>query len=145
MMEQNLLGTLGALMRKPDELPPLTLAYIGDAVQELYVRHHLIASGEVKPQKLQQVAVRYVSAAAQAHAIQTIMDQLKEEEIAVYKRGRNAKTTSVSRRVNVSQYRQGTGLETLLGYLYLMGQADRLQEIMKMLIELGPLEKEMKK
>nr|WP_037465128.1 ribonuclease III domain-containing protein [Shimazuella kribbensis] len=144
-MEQNLLGTLGALMRKPDELPPLTLAYIGDAVQELYVRHHLIASGEVKPQKLQQVAVRYVSAAAQAHAIQTIMDQLKEEEIAVYKRGRNAKTTSVSRRVNVSQYRQGTGLETLLGYLYLMGQADRLQEIMKMLIELGPLEKEMKK
>jgi ribonuclease III family protein len=143
MMEQHLLGTLGALKRNPNELPPLTLAYIGDAVQELYVRHHLVASGEVRPQKLQQLAIRYVSAAAQAHAIQTIMDQLTEDEISVYKRGRNAKTTSISRRADVGEYRQGTGLETLLGYLYLMGQADRLQEIMKMLIELGPLEKEL--
>jgi ribonuclease-3 family protein len=142
MMEQHLLGTLGALKRKPEELPPLTLAYIGDAVQELYVRHHLVASGEVKPQKLQEVAVRYVSAAAQAHAIQTIMDELTEEEVAIYKRGRNAKTSSPSRRANVGQYRQGTGLETLLGYLYLMGQAERLQEIMELLIKLGPLEKE---
>ncbi|MCH5585912.1 ribonuclease III [Shimazuella sp. AN120528] len=144
-MEQTLLGTLGALKRKPDELPPLTLAYIGDAVQELYVRHHLVASGEVKPQRLQQIAIRYVSAAAQAHAIQMIMDQLTEDEIAVYKRGRNAKTTSISRRADVGKYRQGTGLETLLGYLYLMGQADRLQEIMQMLIDLGPLEREMSK
>ena len=145
MMEQNLFGTLGALKRKPDELPPLTLAYIGDAVQELFVRHHLIASGEVKPKKLQETAIRYVSAAAQSHAIQTIMDQLTEDEISVYKRGRNAKTTSISRRANVGEYRQGTGLETLLGYLYLTGQADRLQEIMQMLIELGPLEKGMNK
>jgi ribonuclease-3 family protein len=142
MREQHLFGTLGDLKRKPGELPPLTLAYIGDAVQELYVRHHLIAMGEVKPQKLQQIAVRYVSAAAQAHAIQAIMDKLTEEEVAVYKRGRNAKTTSISRRANVGLYRQGTGLETLIGYLYLMGQAERLDQIMKMLIELGPLEKE---
>jgi ribonuclease-3 family protein len=145
MIEQHLFGTLRALKRKPNEIPPLTLAYIGDAVQELYVRHHLIASGEVKPQKLQQAAIQYVSAAAQAHAIRMIMDQLTEEEIAVYKRGRNAKTTSISRRADVGQYRQGTGLEALLGYLYLMGRADRLQEIMQMLIGLGPLEKGMGK
>lgn len=141
MMEQNLLGVLGALQRNPQELPPLTLAYIGDAVQELYVRHHLVASGEVKPQKLQQMAIRYVSAAAQAHAVQAIMDRLTEEEIMVYKRGRNAKTTSISRRADVGEYRRGTGLEALIGYLYLTGQAVRLQEIMQMLIELGPLKK----
>lgn len=145
MNDQHLFGTLGALKRKPEELPPLTLAYIGDVVQELYVRRHLVAQGEVKPQKLQQNAVRYVSAAAQAHAVQTIRDKLTEEEISIYKRGRNAKTTSISRRADVGQYRQGTGLETLLGYLYLMGQVDRLNEIMAMLIELGPLEKENKK
>lgn len=141
MMEQNLLGVLGALQRNPQELPPLTLAYIGDAVQELYVRHHLVASGEVKPQKLQQMAIRYVSAAAQAHAVQAIMDRLTEEEIMVYKRGRNAKTTSISRRADVGEYRRGTVLEALIGYLYLTGQAVRLQEIMQMLIELGPLKK----
>lgn len=141
MNQNDLFGALADLKRNPKELPALTLAYVGDAVQELFVRHHLIASGEVKPQRLQKMSIKYVSAAAQAHAIHAIQDRLTDEEIAVYKRGRNAKTASISRRVDVIQYRQGTGLETLIGYLYLMEQTERLEQIMKMLIELGPFEK----
>lgn len=144
MIEQKLLGMLGALKRKPEELPPLTLAYIGDAVQELFVRHYLIASGEIKPQRLQQAAIRYVSASAQSYAIQSIINKLTEEEIAIFKRGRNAKTTSVSRRADIVEYRHGTGLETLLGYLYLTGQEERLIVIMEMIMELGPHEKGVK-
>jgi ribonuclease-3 family protein len=144
MRGQKLFGMLGALTRKPEELPPLTLAYIGDAVQELFVRHYLIAKGEIRPQRLQQSAIQYVSASAQARAIYQLMSELTEEEISVFKRGRNAKSTSVSRRTDIIEYRQGTGLETLLGYLYLSGQEVRLKEIMQMLMDFGPLEKEEK-
>lgn len=139
-MSASLLGMLGELNRKPEELSPLTLAYIGDAVQEIYVRHHLIASGLSKPNQLQRAAAQYVSAVGQAQAIHSIYEQLTEEEVMIYKRGRNAKSANISRRTNVQQYRQGTGLEALLGYLYLSGQEKRLETVMRMIMDAGPTE-----
>jgi ribonuclease-3 family protein len=138
-MSESLLGMLGELKRKPEELSPLTLAYIGDAVQEIFVRHHLIVSGLSKPNQLQRAAAQYVSATGQARAIHAIYDHLTEEEIAVYKRGRNAKSANITRRNNVQQYRQGTGLEALLGYLYLSGQEKRLETVMRMIMDVEPL------
>ncbi len=138
MTKPSLLGMLGALTRKPEELPPLTLAYVGDAVQELFVRYYLVANGEVRPQKLQRLSVQYVSASAQANAVQQLMDELTEREIDIFKRGRNTKS-GVHRRADLGEYRLGTGLEALLGYLYLSGQEARLTEVMKKLMELGPL------
>jgi ribonuclease-3 family protein len=138
MSEPSLFGMLGALTRKPEELPPLTLAYVGDAVQELFVRYYLVANGEVRPQQLQHLSVQYVSASAQANAVHRLLSELTESEIAIFKRGRNTKS-GVARKADVVEYRLGTGLEALLGYLYLSGQEARLTEIMEKLMGLGPL------
>lgn len=116
------------LPRAPDMLHPLVLAYVGDAVYELYVRTHLLARGILKPGDLQRVAVAYVSARGQAQAVRRLLPLLREEEAAVLRRGRNAKS-GVPKNARVADYRLSTGLESLLGYLYLTGQEGRLREL----------------
>jgi len=110
-------------------LPALVLAYLGDAVYELYVRNYLVSRGYTKVDKLHKQAVRFVNAANQAEVLRTLADGLSEDEAAVVRRGRNAKSGSVPRNVSVTDYRHGTAFEALIGYLYLSGGEDRINEI----------------
>jgi ribonuclease-3 family protein len=124
-------------MRKaPGELNPLLLAYLGDAVYEVFVRYHLVAKGIFRPQDLQKEATRYVSAVAQAKVYRALEADLTEEERGILKRGRNAKSGSVPKNAKVSEYRQSTGLEALVGYLYCKGEEERLNQLMKKTIAL---------
>ena len=106
------------------QLNGIALAYLGDAVYEVYIREHLLAKGMAKPNRLQHVATNYVSAKAQAALIEKMQTEelLTEEEWAYFKRGRNA---------NSYTYRMSTGFEALIGYLRLAGQEDRLQTIIQ--------------
>jgi len=115
-------------------LPPLTLAYVGDAVWELHVRCTLVHGGERRPNRLHKLAVGYVKAEAQADRIHALLAQLDEREQDIVRRGRNAKSASVPRGAAVADYRASTGLEALLGYLYLSAQNERLQAIMASLM-----------
>ncbi|CEH28392.1 ribonuclease III [Aneurinibacillus migulanus] len=123
------------LIRDPRQLNALALAYMGDAVLEIRVRQHLIAAGEVKPNLLQRAAVSYVSARAQASIVGGIWDRLTEEEQAVLKRGRNAKSATMPKNAQVAEYRLSTGFEALLGFLYLTEQEERLEEILTHALE----------
>ena len=113
------------------QLNGIALAYIGDAIYEVYIRRHLLASGISKPTKLHHRATHYVSAKAQAFLI----DKMEEEilmtptEKEFYKRGRNAKSHTSAKNTNVVTYRISTGFEALFGYLFLSGQQGRLTEL----------------
>lgn len=112
------------------QLNALALAYMGDAVYEQAVREHLLRLGRVKPNILHKEATRYVSAKAQAAAVKMMQDIsfLSEEEEAVLRRGRNAKSGSVPKNTDVVTYNHSTGFEAVLGYLYLLGRDDRVKE-----------------
>ncbi|RSK50449.1 Mini-ribonuclease 3 [Bacillus canaveralius] len=113
------------------QLNSLALAYLGDGVFELYVRRHLLQSGKVRPHFLHKEATIYVSAKAQARVIHHFLENsfLSQEEIAVVKRGRNAKSGTVPKNTDVQTYRYSTAFEALVGYLYLSGEEERLEEI----------------
>ncbi|RKD67537.1 ribonuclease-3 family protein [Sinobaca qinghaiensis] len=121
------------------QLNALALAYMGDAVLDLYIRQYLIAEGKVRPHRLHSQAVSYVSANAQAKVIQELWDsgQLSEEEDRISKRGRNAKSGSVPKNVDVSIYKKSTAFEALLGYLYFQNQIERMEEIIAFAIEMS--------
>jgi ribonuclease III family protein len=113
------------------QLNSLALAYMGDAVFEIYVRHHLIQGGKVKPNQLHKEATKYVSAKAQASMLFHLLDTnvLTEYEVSVVKRGRNAKSGSVPKNTDVQTYRYGTAFEALIGYLYLSQNINRLEQL----------------
>lgn len=115
------------------QLNSLALAYMGDAVYETYVRRHLLFSGRVRPHQLHREGTRYVSAKAQCQILFQMMDEglLLEEEMAVVMRGRNAKSGTVPKNTDVQTYRYSTAFEALIGYLYLMGRKDRLEELVR--------------
>lgn len=116
----------------------LALAYMGDAVLEQKIREHLIRSGRAKPNTLHKEATKYVSAKAQSHIVHIMMDEnfLTEEEMSVFKRGRNAKSGSVPKNTDVRTYRNSSGFEAVLGYLYLLKKMDRAHEIMDYAIQI---------
>lgn len=110
-------------------LSPLRLAYIGDAVHDLFVRTELVFLGG-KAGAMHKDAVRNVNAAAQAEALARIAGMLTEDEADIVRRGRNAHAHhNVPRRANPADYKQATGLEALLGFLYLTGRMERLCEL----------------
>ncbi|MEI3607906.1 Mini-ribonuclease 3 [Pseudogracilibacillus sp. SE30717A] len=113
------------------QLNSLALAYVGDAVYELYVRHHLIEAGQVKPNELHKKAITYVAASAQAAIIHHWLDEgkLNEEEAAVVRRGRNAKSGSTPKNMSIQDYRYATAFEALIGYYYLLKNRTRLDEL----------------
>jgi ribonuclease-3 family protein len=119
------------VMMEVKQMNALTLAYIGDAVIELYVRKHLIQQGIAKPNDLHQKAVQYVAAPAQASVLHRLIasGKLDEEEAAIVRRGRNAKSASVPKNVDVGTYRYGTALEALIGYHHLNGNEERAVEL----------------
>lgn len=108
---------------------PLTLAYIGDAAYELVVRTFLVDQGNSRPDKLHRKASSMVKAAAQAAMAEALKDSLTEEELAVYRRGRNAKSPTMAKNASMSDYRKATGFEALMGYLYLKGEQKRLIDL----------------
>jgi len=107
----------------------LTLAYIGDCVYEMYVRSYLIADADHKVNALHKKASGMVCAASQADFYHKIESMLTEEEQAVFHRGRNTKS-QVPKNAVLSDYRTATGVEALLGYLYLRGQNERISQLM---------------
>ncbi len=113
----------------------LGLAHIGDAVYELLIRTWLCANGKTTSKGLHFETVSYVKAPAQAKAVNKILDNLTDEELSVYKRGRNAKVNSVPKNADISEYHSATGLETLFGFLYLKGEKDRISELFDMIVE----------
>ena len=108
---------------------PLALAYIGDAVYELLIRTRVVSRGSVQVNKMHKKSASLVKAEAQADLIKALMDELTEEELAVYKRGRNAKSVTMASHATMTDYRMATGLEALVGYLYLQGEYKRLLEL----------------
>ncbi|MEQ6389876.1 Mini-ribonuclease 3 [Bacillaceae bacterium S4-13-58] len=119
------------------QMKSLTLAYMGDVLYEQYVREHLIRSGQVMPQRLHEGAVRFVSAKSQARVLREWIEEqlLSEEEVAVVRRGRNAKSGSVPKNTDVQTYRYSTAFEALLGYLYFSHQNERLIDLVELAIK----------
>lgn len=111
---------------------PLTLAYIGDAVYEIIIRTIVVSDGNTQVNKMHKKSSNLVKAETQANIIKAIMDDLSEEELAAYKRGRNAKSYTSAKNASISDYRMATGFEALIGYLYLSGQTYRMTEIVKL-------------
>ena len=112
-------------------MSPLTWAYVGDAVYELYVRVNLVNSTNMKPHKLHIESIKYVRAGAQAEILKKIEDKLTEKEKKIVKRGRNAENHHLPKNATVQEYMYSTGFEALIGYLYLTKQDERLKEILK--------------
>ena len=111
---------------------PLTLAYIEDAIYELVIRTILVEKGNTQVNKLNQRANRLVKASAQSEMIEKLKPHLTEEEMAVFKRGRNAKSYTMAKNATMSDYRRATGFEALMGYLYLTEQWERMLELIKL-------------
>ncbi len=126
------------------QLNALALAYMGDAVLERAVREHLLVNGMIRPNALHREATNYVSAKAQSLIVHTMLDNdfLTEEETATYRRGRNAKSGTVPKNTDVQTYRASTGFEAVLGSLYLRGEHDRVEELLRYAIELIDSRKE---
>jgi len=114
---------------------PLTLAYIGDSIFDLCIRTLVVEQGNRSPNSLHRDASRLVNAAAQSAMADAIMPDLTEEEVHVFKRGRNAKSYTTAKNATVADYRKATGLEALFGYLYLKDETDRLLTLLKMGLE----------
>ena len=122
--------------KKPSQFSPLALAYIGDGVYELFVRTKVIEEHENLPaNKLHKKTVQYVKAHAQANSIDAMLPHLTEDETAVYKRGRNAKSNTTPKNADMADYRKATGFEALIGFLYLSGENGRLNELMEIAYE----------
>lgn len=117
---------------------PLVLAYAGDAVYELYIRTLLISQGNAPVHKLHKRSITYVKAKAQSDTIHRIMEVLTPEEQDVVRRGRNAKSGTIPKNAEVTDYKYATGFETLLGYLYIKEDYGRLLELLKISTEQDP-------
>lgn len=108
---------------------PLNLAYIGDCVYELIVRTYLMSKGNIQVNKLHKKASDMVKAETQSLIIGNLEELLLEEEMAIYKRGRNAKSFTSAKNASITDYRRATGFEALIGYLYLKEEFSRLIEL----------------
>ena len=113
------------------EYSPLTLAYIGDSIYDLIIKSLVINEGNKQVQKLHRMTSSLVQASAQSRMMRTIQEHLTEDEHAVYKRGRNAKSVSPAKNQSITDYRRATGFEALMGYLYLKKEWKRMLDLVK--------------
>lgn len=121
--------------KSPEEinmLSPLTWAYVGDCVYELYIRTDLVNKTKLKPHKLHIETIKYVKAKAQADILKRIEKNLTEKELEIVRRGRNAENHHLPKNADPADYMYSTAFEGLIGYLYLTKQDERLKEIFKM-------------
>lgn len=126
------------------QLNALALAYMGDSVLEIAIREHLLRNGKVKPNILHREATHYVSAKAQAKIVRKMMeeDYFTEEELAVLRRGRNAKSGSIPKNTDVQTYNYSSAFEAVIGYLYLLKQHERVAGIIDYAIKMVEADKE---
>lgn len=115
----------------PKQYSALTLAYIGDGIYDLIIRTMVVERGNARVNQLHKTVSGMVKASAQADMIRKMEPFLTEEEMGVYKRGRNAKSYTKAKNASVTEYRHATGFEALMGYLYLTHQIDRILELVK--------------
>ncbi len=113
----------------------LTLAYIGDAIYEVYIREFLLIKGLTKVNQLHKEAIKFTSAKGQKNALDKIYKLLTEEEISVFKRGRNSNSDRKPKNTDLATYKQSTGFEALIGYLYLNKELKRLKELIDIIIK----------
>lgn len=130
----NTLKRVNIPAKNVEQLSPLVLAYVGDAVFELYVRTHLVSEGNAPVHKLHIRSINYVKAHAQALIAHKISELLTDGEKDILRRGRNAKSATVPKNADVGEYRYATGFESLIGYLYLKMEYDRLKSILEMAV-----------
>ena len=117
------------------EYSPLTLAYIGDSIYDLIIKSLVVNEGNRQVQKLHKETSMWVQASAQSKMMRAIQEHLTEEEHAVFKRGRNAKSVSPAKNQSITDYRRATGFEALMGYLYLKKEWKRMLELVKIGLE----------
>lgn len=115
---------------KANNLNPIVLAFVGDAVYSLYIRERLTFLSDCKTGELNKLATKEVNAIAQAEFVKDILPILTEEELYVFKRARNAKKPTKAKHASVAEYNMSTGFEAVLGYLYVIGEIDRLNFIL---------------
>ncbi len=115
----------------------LTLAYIGDAVYELRIRNYLLSKNLTKVNELHKKAIMYTQGKSQSYAMHYFLDNnlLSEEEIAMFKRGRNSSVAKIRKNISRADYLEGTGFESLIGFLYLSNKLDRMNEIIDKTID----------
>lgn len=118
-----------------NQLSPLTLAFIGDAVFTLLVREEIVCAANAPVSVLHTQSTEKVNATAQSLAVERIMSHLTEEELTILRRGRNAHTSGIPKNVSCADYHRATGLEALFGYLYLMGDIERVRELYLMICD----------
>ena len=116
---------------EPEGYSPLTLAYIGDSIYDLIIKTKVISEGNKQVKKLHQETSSMVQASAQSEMMRVLQPLLTEEEHAVYRRGRNAKSVSPAKNQSLTDYRRATGFEALMGYLYLKKDWKRLLDLVK--------------
>lgn len=112
------------------QISPVTLAFVGDAVYSLYVRQCVVIESDGKLSELQKLTSERVSAKGQSALLYTLEAAFTPDEEEIYHRGRNAKKTTRSKSASVTEYNRSTGFEAVLGYLYLSGKYDRLEELL---------------
>ena len=115
-----------------NQMSPLTWAYVGDCVYELYIRTKLVDTTKLKPHELHIKSVKYVKAKAQAETLKKLETILTEEEKEIVRRGRNTQTHHIAKNASMQDYMYATAFEALIGYLYLTKQDNRRSEIMTM-------------
>lgn len=126
-------------------IPPLTLAYVGDSVMDLFVRTYFATTTHEVVQNLNNKAIKIVNAASQARILMSISNLLTDDEKDIVRRGRNAKSATKPKHADITDYRLATGLEALLGYLFISGQEERLCEIfalMKNIVQNGAIKQD---
>ncbi len=138
-MPDQFCGKLDEIMELPEidlrEYSPLVLAFIGDGIYELLIRTIIVKQNNAPVQKLHKRVSTLVKASTQAEMIEKLMPVLTEEEVSVYKRGRNAKSYTKAKNATTSDYRRATGFEALIGYLYLKKDTDRIMELLQIALE----------
>ncbi|WP_446898028.1 Mini-ribonuclease 3 [Clostridium sp. LBM24168] len=118
-------------------LNPLVLAFIGDSVYEVFIRSYLVVKNrDMSVHKLHVKAIKFVKAHSQSEIIKQLFNELSDEELYFFKRGRNAKSGTIPKNADVQEYRFATGFETLVGYLYLTKKMDRLRYLLDIIIHL---------
>lgn len=114
-------------------LSPLTLAFVGDAVYDLLIREQLVCKANAPVGKLHKLKVQKVCCKAQSEVMKKLISMLTNEELNIFKRGRNAHTHHTPKNADVADYHNATGFETLLGYIYLKGDIKRLRELFELI------------
>lgn len=131
---------IDAYIRQQFEVPsvdirtysPLTLAYIGDGIFDLIIRSLVVGKGNTKASRLHNRTSQIVKAKTQAEMIEVLEPHLTDEEMDIYRRGRNAKSPTMAKNATMADYRKATGFEALMGYLYLKDEMDRMLELIKL-------------